>query len=193
MQGLEGHKENLMLSAWDRSKEMEALKDRVWMLTSDYALEAVFESWTIEIDEQALIDARQAQVSQDLRRVNRLERFHRLDFDDQPALDQQINPIPSIESQPTVANRDRHFGREPDASRGQLCLKTPAVRGLKQSGSQPAMHVNCAANHLVDKRIADEGHNAALLQGRGRALLAGSGGNQTAALQILRTSTRQRS
>ena len=36
------------------------------------------------------------------------------------------------------------------------------------------MNINCATNYVVNKRIAEEGHDAGLLQGRGRTLSAHS-------------------
>jgi hypothetical protein len=52
----------------------------------------------IEIDQQSHVDPAQAQVSHQLRFVGGQNAFHRLEFDDDAIVNQQINAISAVRS-----------------------------------------------------------------------------------------------
>ena len=57
-----------------------------------------------------------------------------------------------------------------DSRQAELCLKASTVGRLQHPWTERAVHVNCATNHIVNKWVADESHDAGPLQGRDRSL-----------------------
>jgi hypothetical protein len=70
---------------------------------------AGFEQNHVEIQEEADPATGQAEIGQQLRLVNRLNRLYRFDFDDDARTDQQIKPVTGIQRRTVVGNGHRHL------------------------------------------------------------------------------------
>jgi hypothetical protein len=57
----------------------------------------VFENWNVEVDQQTQLPAAEFEIAQELRFVDGLDHFDRLDLDHDHPFHQQVEPITTIE------------------------------------------------------------------------------------------------
>jgi hypothetical protein len=90
--------------------------------------------------------------------MNRNDALDGLDFDHQPALNQEIHPISAVNEFALVAQWNSQFPLVLDAFVSQLQGQTRRIRRLKKTRAEVTMNFDGAPDDELDKRISDESH-----------------------------------
>lgn len=111
----------------------------LWEVVHD-SMEAVFQQRFTEVDQESQSKPGQSQLSQNLFAVNRGEFLHRLQFDDNQVLNDNVGPETLIEGETIVIDRDSNlpFGCESRVS--QFMHKNHFVNRFEQS--RPGLFVD---------------------------------------------------
>ena len=97
--------------------------------------------------------AGQAQIGQDLRIVNRGQRFHRFHLDDHCAIDKQIDPVSRIQLYALIDNWEGDLGLDGSPARPQRVRQADFVSGLEQSGAKCGMDLDRRIDHIASDFI----------------------------------------
>ena len=126
---------------------------KVWE-SVDQALEpTVLEAHDVEVEEEPEVDARELEVGQDLRFVDGGELANSLDFDEDHALDQQVDPIARIDEQFTVPDRELLLTLDGQPTTPEFVLETRFIGRLQESGSQGRMHMECRTQNALRELV----------------------------------------
>ena len=98
------------------------------------SLDAVFDEWHVEIDEQRKAMPRQFEIGHDLGLMNGQHVFHGLDLDDDSVINQYVKPKPGIETNAIVHNRKCHLARHIQTAFAKFVDQTHFIDALQQSG-----------------------------------------------------------
>ena len=86
--------------------------------------------------------------------MDRQQSLDSFDFNNQVAFEDDIQPIPAIQLNALIEDRQRHLSGKWDAGLPQLQTETFFVCGFKQSGPERSVHGNREADKALGQRIA---------------------------------------
>lgn len=90
----------------------------------------------VEVQQQANRQTAQSQIGQKLRPMHREHLFHRLEFEDNRVLHDEVESIPGVHMNIAIADRQTHLGFEAHGDAVQFVCEAGAVRALEQARSE---------------------------------------------------------
>jgi len=119
-----------------------------------YTLKSLFrEPAGVEVEKQADRATGKAEVREQLCRMDSLEPFHGLDFDDHEASDDEVKPIPAIESLIFIDDRQRLLTFETEPPRGEFERQTGRVRMFEQARSKLVVNFQCSPDDRLSECV----------------------------------------
>lgn len=103
-------------------------------------MNTIFQHGHVEVDDQPDLQTGQSKVGQQLRDVDRYDLRYAFHLDDDAVLDEEVNQIGSLESQPLVFEPNRFFRLDLQTERDELLRKGQTLDRLQQTG--PVLPVN---------------------------------------------------
>ena len=122
------------------------------------AMDAVFEEFNVEIDQQAETAVGELQVAAELGFVKREDDLHDLVFDDDGVVDHDVHTERVVESDAVIHDRLPFLPDDVEASFGKLVAEAPLIHALDHS--RPEVPMN-------DHRTADDPGRQLVLIRRG--------------------------
>jgi hypothetical protein len=107
----------------------------------------------IEVEQEAHGQLRQAQIGQDLRKVNWVDSIHALYFDDQYVFHQQVEAIAAIQGLPTIPDGKRNLALDVKAAISEFPGEACFVGGFQESGSECSVNRNRPTDNLGRESI----------------------------------------
>ena len=90
---------------------------------------------TLKIDQQADSQVGEAQVPHHQRHVGRQQAFDGLELDEDPVVDDEIESIAAVQTQPLVLDRKHLLASDAYPAQRELSAHTRFVGGLEQAGT----------------------------------------------------------
>jgi hypothetical protein len=109
-------------------------------------LDAILKRCDLKIDQQTDVLAREAQVREQLRLIDRRDSFRALELDYNRTLYHQVHPVTAIQANALVLDREIYLARESKLSQGQLMAEAFFISRFEQSGAEGAMNFDRSAN-----------------------------------------------
>jgi hypothetical protein len=95
-----------------------------------HSLYAVFQSGRMKVKKQAGLEATQLEVSQQLCFVDRQQSFDGFQFKDEPVIDDNVNPISTIQSYVLVRDRQRDLALKTDLLLSKFITQAFLISGF---------------------------------------------------------------
>jgi hypothetical protein len=117
-------------------------------------MDSLAEVWDVEINEKTDRAPTELQVREKLRSVQWKQFFHRLQFNDDAVLDQEIDSVSGFKLQSFVNHRQSNLVLKLQASDGEFVNKASGVGAFQQSRSKSCVDVQgCVNDSLGDIRM----------------------------------------
>jgi len=100
----------------------------------------------VEVQQKPHSDAAQLQIGQQLRFVDRKNRFNGLDFHDYPLFNTKINLKSSLDSQSVINDSERNLGLDKKAGFGDFMLEAAVVGAFDKTRTERGMDFERASN-----------------------------------------------
>ena len=117
------------------------------------AHDAIYQNTRVEVHEQPHWLARKLEIRKQLCLVDGKHLLHRLQFDDDDAINQQVQALPAINAHTVVDDWDFNLPLDAMPALDKLVVQTGLVRRFEESGSQCTMDRNRCADHAASKGI----------------------------------------
>lgn len=94
------------------------------------------------------MQAGELEVGQDLCGVDRFDAFHDLEFDDDPAFDEDVDPVAAVDGRIAIRHAHRFFPFDAEPPIDQLVDEACLISGFEQTGAELAVDGDRRANGL---------------------------------------------
>ena len=102
----------------------------------------------VEVDEERSVELRQFQVGDHLRLVDREKLFDRLDLENDPTIDDEIDAVTAVEDQAFVFQDEWALVLEGEPAKRELATQTRLVGGLEESRAEVTVDFDAGADDL---------------------------------------------
>jgi len=107
------------------------------------------QNWNVEVHQQSNGRLRQGEVGQHLSGMDGEQLGNGLQLHDHPTLDQEIQPVVSVETKAIVLDRHLQFALEGESTQSQFVGKACLVRALEKPGAEVAMNLDASRQDLI--------------------------------------------
>jgi hypothetical protein len=113
------------------------------------AAQSVSQRSRVEVDEQADATSAEPQIGEKLSLIQRRQTFHRFDFDNHFAGNDDVHAVPTVQLDVIVENWKWNLAPVWDTCAIQFMAQACLVDGFQKTGPKPAVHAHGKANDLA--------------------------------------------
>jgi len=108
-----------------------------------------FDDRNVEVDEERGVQVGELQIGNHLRLVNREKLFNGFDLEDDPAINDEVDSITTVEKHAFVLKSERALVLERKPTKREFTSQTRLVSGLQKSRPKMAVDFDARADDLL--------------------------------------------